>query len=186
MMNLSPALRRIAAPLLLAVATVVVAQPVQLAGSQVSATFSQMGVDVEAPFKRFSGDVSYDPAAPERATAELSVEVASFDLGDPQYNDEVLKPEWFDAAKHPQARFVSTAVQSAGAGKLKIDGTLTLKGKSAPVQFIASVTPEGGGYVFSGELPIKRLVYKIGEGDWADTEMVADEVRIRFRLLTAQ
>ncbi len=184
-MKLPHRFRRFAAPLLLAVATVAIAQPVQLAGSQVSATFSQMGVAVEAPFKRFSGKVDYDPAAPERASAQLSVDVASFDLGDPQYNDEVLKPEWFNAAKYPQATFVSSAVQAAGSGKLKIDGTLTLKGHSEKVQFVASVAPEGSGYTFSGELPVKRLAFHIGEGDWADTDTVADEVRIRFRLLTA-
>jgi polyisoprenoid-binding protein YceI len=30
--------------------------------------------------------------------------------------------------------------------------------------------------VFEGQLPIKRLAYNIGEGEWTDTSMVADEV----------
>ncbi len=184
-MNLPQRLRRIAAPLLLSVATAVIAQPVQLAGSTVSATFTQMGVAVEVPFRQFSGTIDYDPAAPERASAELLVEVGSFDFGDPQYNAEVKKPEWFDAARYPQARFVSDSARATGAGKLQIDGTLTVKGHSETVRVEVAVTPEGSGHVFSGELPIKRLAYRIGEGEWADTDMVADEVRIRFRLLTA-
>ncbi len=31
-------------------------------------------------------------------------------------------------------------------------------------------------------LPIKRLAFKIGEGDRADTSMVADDVQVRFEL----
>ena len=29
---------------------------------------------------------------------------------------------------------------------------------------------------------IKRLEFKIGEGEWADTSMVADEVQVKFKL----
>jgi polyisoprenoid-binding protein YceI len=184
-MPLTPTLRRLAAPWLLAIAAAAVAQPVQLAGSQVSAIFTQMGVPVEAPFKRFSGSVNYDPAAPEQASAELLVEVASFDLGDPQYNAEVLKPDWFDAARYPQARFASSAVRAVGDGKLEIEGQLTIKGHTENVRFVATVTPEGSGHLFSGELPIRRLAHRVGDGEWNDTSLVADEVRIRFRLLTA-
>ena len=34
----------------------------------------------------------------------------------------------------------------------------------------------------TGVLPIKRLAFKIGEGDWADTSMVADDVQVKFKL----
>ncbi|MFM2348046.1 MAG: hypothetical protein RL654_2799, partial [Pseudomonadota bacterium] len=29
---------------------------------------------------------------------------------------------------------------------------------------------------------IKRLEFKIGEGDWADTSMVANDVQVKFKL----
>jgi polyisoprenoid-binding protein YceI len=29
---------------------------------------------------------------------------------------------------------------------------------------------------------IKRLDFKIGEGDWADTSMVANDVQVKFKL----
>ena len=34
----------------------------------------------------------------------------------------------------------------------------------------------------TGVLPIKRLAFKIGDGEWADTSMVADEVQVKFKL----
>ena len=34
----------------------------------------------------------------------------------------------------------------------------------------------------SGAFAIKRLDFKIGDGDWKDTSMVANDVQIRFKL----
>ena len=34
----------------------------------------------------------------------------------------------------------------------------------------------------SGSFTLRRLDFRIGEGDWKDTSLVADEVQVRFRL----
>jgi polyisoprenoid-binding protein YceI len=52
----------------------------------------------------------------------------------------------------------------------------------APVSF----KTEGGQQVFEGVLPIKRLQFNIGEGEWKDTATVADEVQIRFHIVAAK
>ena len=39
--------------------------------------------------------------------------------------------------------------------------------------------------LLEGALPIKRLAFNVGEGDWKDTSMVADEVVIKFHIVTA-
>jgi polyisoprenoid-binding protein YceI len=44
---------------------------------------------------------------------------------------------------------------------------------------------EGGSGVFDGVFPIRRLQYNIGEGAWKDTDTVADEVQIKFHLVTS-
>jgi hypothetical protein len=72
-------------------------------------------------------------------------------------NKEVAKKEWFNAAQFPKATFVSTAIKPAGAGKLNVAGKLTIKGKTADVNFPLTVKTEGGKQVFEGQLPIKRL-----------------------------
>ena len=79
------------------------------AKSQISITFKQMGVPVDADFKKVNASVQYDPARPSAATAQFSIDIASFDLGSPEYNKEVLKPQWFDVARYPTATFTSTA-----------------------------------------------------------------------------
>ncbi len=161
------------------------AAPIDAAKSSVVIVFSQMGVPVEAQFKRFSGDVHFDAAAPANTRAALTVDVASFDLGDPEYNREVLKPEWFNAAKFTNATFTSSAVRVLSADKLEADGQLTIKGRTQKVVVPISVKQNGKQQTFSGELTIKRLAFAIGEGEWSATDMVEDNVKIRFTVVTA-
>jgi polyisoprenoid-binding protein YceI len=43
------------------------------------------------------------------------------------------------------------------------------------------MTQTGAISMANGVLPIKRLAFKIGDGDWADTSMVADDVQVSFK-----
>ena len=153
-----------------------------IAASGVSAVFKQMNVPVEAPFRTFAAQIDYDAAKPEASKASVDIATASMDLGDAEYNREVAKKEWFNTAQFPKATFVSTSIKPAGAGKLNVAGKLTIKGKTADVNFPLSVKTEGGKHLFEGQLPIHRLAFNIGEGEWKDTSMVADEVVIKFRV----
>ena len=166
---------------------VAVAAPLKTdaAKSSVSAVFKQMNVPVEAPFRSFSAQIDYDAAKPTASKASVEIATASLDVGDPDMNKEVAKKEWFNAAQFPKASFVSTSITPAGAGKFNVAGKLTIKGKAANVSFPLTVKTEGGKQVFEGQLPIRRLAFNIGEGEWKDTSMVADEVVIKFRVSAA-
>jgi polyisoprenoid-binding protein YceI len=179
---------RNSAILALAVALPVLAAQLKTdpAKSSVSAVFKQMNVPVEGKFKRFNAQIDYNATKPETSKANMEIEVASFDLGDAEFNKEAQKKDWFNGAQFPKATFVSSALKPAAAGKLDVSGKLTIKGKTADVTFPLSVKQEGAAQVFEGTLPIKRLAFNIGEGEWKDTGMVADEVVIKFRVVAAQ
>src|SRR6188508_1174942 len=59
-------------------------------------------------FRGATGTLAFDGDDPARL--EITVPVATLDLGDDNWNRKVLDGTFFDAAKLPQARFVSTAV----------------------------------------------------------------------------
>ncbi len=153
------------------------------AKSTVAAVFKQMNVPVEAKFKKFAVTIDYDAAKPDTSKASVDVDTASLDVGEEDMNKEVAKKEWFNAAQFPKATFVSSAIKAAGPGKLTVTGKLTIKGKASDVTFPLTVKDEGGKHVFDGALPIKRLAYNIGEGEWKDTGMVADDVTIKFHVV---
>lgn len=154
--------------------------------SSVGIVFKQMNVPVDAKFKKFSASIDYDNAKPELSKVMVEIDVSSFDLGDPEYNKEVLKKEWFNAVQFPKANFVSTSMKPAADGKLNVTGNLSIKGKTIVTSFPLSVKKEGANQLFDGSLPIKRLAFNIGEGEWKDTGMVADEVVIKFHVVTSQ
>ena len=173
---------------LLAVALAASASPLKTdpAKSTVSAVFRQMNVPVESQFKKFVAQIDYDAAKPELSRANVQIDTASLDLGGDDMNKEVAKKDWFNAAQFPKATFISSAIRASAPGKLNVSGKLTIKGKSTDVAFPMTVRTDAGKQVFEGALPIKRLTYAIGEGEWKDTSLVADEVVIKFRVTAGQ
>lgn len=157
---------------------------VDQAASTITAAFTQMGVEVPAKFKKFDAQIEFDPANVVAAKAQISVDVESFDLGDPAYNKEVLKKEWFNAAQFPKATFVSTSIKAAGPDKFLCAGLLTIKGKTQPVTVPVTLKQQGKNQIFEGALPIKRLDFNIGEGEWKTTDILIDEVKIKFKIVT--
>ena len=156
------------------------------AKSSVSAVFKQMNVPVEAKFKKFNIVISYDAATPDASKATAEIDTASLDLGEAEMNKEVAQKGWFNSAQFPKASFVSSTIKAAGPGQLNVSGKLTIKGKSSDINFPLTIKTEGGKQVFEGAMPLKRLAYHIGEGEWSDTSLVADDVTIKFHVTAAQ
>jgi polyisoprenoid-binding protein YceI len=188
MLTRSPFLRGAALAIALSIALPSVAALLKTdpGKSSVSAVFRQMNVPVEGKFKKFNAQVEFDAARLESSKANMEIDIHSFDLGDAEFNKEALKKEWFNSAQFPKATFISSAIKPGSGGKFDVAGKLTIKGKTADVNFPLIVKKEGTNQVFEGALPIKRLAFNIGEGDWKDTGVVADEVLIKFRLVAAQ
>lgn len=152
------------------------------AGSELVFVSRQMGVPVEGRFRKFDAQVSFDPAKPAAARIKVVVDVASATLGVPQTDADLPKPVWFNTAKFPQAVFESSAVKAAGPGRYEVSGKLSLKGVTQDVVVPVTLTQAGTITSASGTIPLRRLVFKVGENEWADTSMVADEVQLRFKL----
>jgi polyisoprenoid-binding protein YceI len=159
---------------------------VDLSKSKVSAISKQMNVPTEGVFKKFSAQVKFDPAKAAQGSAQVTIDVASYDLGDKMYNDQVAGKDWFDAKTYPQATFVSTAIAPAGGNKYNVTGKLTVKGKTETLTVPVTVTQSGATQVFDGVLPIKRSAFNVGTGEWKDTSIVADEVQIKFHIVAAK
>lgn len=146
--------------------------------SRITATFTQMNVAVDGRFQRFSGNVVYDTANVASSSAELSIDTASFDIGDEEYNAEVRKKEWFDSTVHPSATFKSTAIRPLGADRFEATGTLSLKGRTQTVKVPVTVRTDGAMRRFEGELPISRAAFGLGDAEW--NEVLEDKVLVKF------
>lgn len=151
--------------------------------SRIGFVSKQMGVPVEGSFGKFVAEVSFDPAKPEAGKASIEIELASIDAGSADANAEVAGRKWFDIANHPLARFESSSVKALGDSRFEVRGPLSIKGRTKEVVASFSLRQAGNTAVFEGEFPFKRTEFGIGEGIWADTSVVADEVQIRVRIV---
>ena len=61
-------------------------------------------------------------------------------------------------------------------------GQLNIKGQVRPVVVPVQISQAQGLSTASGQFKLKRLDFKVGDGDWRDTSIVADEVEVRFKL----
>lgn len=152
------------------------------AQSSIAFEIKQMGVPVQGHFKKFDAQINFDAVKLATSKVTFTVDIASATLGAPEMDSELPKATWFNTAKFPQAQFTSSAFNALGGGKYEVAGKLAIKGQSRDVTVPLAMTQAGATTTASGVLPIKRLAFKIGEGDWADTSMVADDVQVRFTL----
>ncbi len=152
------------------------------AQSEIVFVSRQMGVPVEGRFKKFDAQIAFDTAKPATSKIAFTVDTGSASLGVPETDAELPKPVWFNVPKFPQASFQSTAVKGLGGGKFEVAGKLSIKGNSHDVLVPVQLTQAGATTTATGTFTIKRLVFKIGEAEWSDTSMVADDVQIKFKL----
>jgi polyisoprenoid-binding protein YceI len=156
---------------------------IDAAKSEIKFVSTQMNVPVEGRFRKFNAKLDFDPAKPAASKAEIEVDLNSVDTGSDEADTEVKTKGWFNIALFPTAKFVSSAVKPMGSSRYEVTGKLTIKGKSLDVVAPVTVKQEGSNTVFEGGFTLLRLQYGIGEGMWSDTETVANEVKVRFRLV---
>ncbi len=72
--------------------------------------------------------------------------VASVEVDDENLAAHLQTPDFFDAEQFPELRFASTSVARDG-DKVSIDGELTIKGETAPVELVGTISgPVTDGY----------------------------------------
>ncbi|HET9044955.1 MAG TPA: YceI family protein, partial [Burkholderiales bacterium] len=98
------------------------AQTVDLAKSQISFGFRQENVPGEGTFRRFTAQVSFDPARPEATRANIEVDATSVDLGEAAWNSDMQGASWFDARQFPKATFVATGAKAVAGGRFEAPG----------------------------------------------------------------
>jgi len=152
------------------------------AGSEIAFVTRQMGVPVEGKFGKFTAQIALDPKKPEAGSVAFAIDTGSARFGAAETDAEVPKSEWLAVSRFPQATFKSTAIKAAGPGRFDVTGQLTIKGHTHAVTVPVQVAQSGAASTATGTFAIKRLEFKVGEGDWADTSMVADDVQVRFKL----
>jgi polyisoprenoid-binding protein YceI len=170
--------------MMLLATTQAAAEGVLIDKSEIRFLSRQMGVNVEGRFRKWKANIVFLPGELARSRAEFDIELGSIDLASDESETEARRPQWFDTARFPVAKFVSTSIRDLGGDRYEVAGALTIKGISHDtVVPIVLKKDAAGNSVAEGSFAIRRLDYKVGEAEWADPQTVANEVTVRIRMV---
>lgn len=179
----------------LAALSLALSTPAAAATWQIDPSHSQVGFRVrhmmitwvQGEFTDFSGTIEYDPAAPERTSAAVTVQIASVDTDEEKRDAHLTSPDFFDAATHPTMSFRSTRVAKARGGELELVGDLTIRGVTKPVTLQVEglgqpITDAWGNYRVGATVTgtINRHDFGVSWNDTLDSGgvVVGDEVQL--------
>ena len=170
------------AALLLSAAPVFAADYVQAPGSALTFASTYQGEVFTGRFPGFVTKLSFDPAQLATAKLDVTIPLATASTGNSDYDGEMRGDAFFNSAKFPQARYTATKFRALGGNKFAADGMLSLRGVSKPVTLNFTWTP-GAKPVLAGKASVKRLDFGVGEGDWADTSLIPNDIAVGTKVI---
>ena len=142
------------------------------------------GGPFDGTFQRFQPEIAFDPADLAGSRFRVTVETGTADTRDGD-RDAVLKgPEFFAVERWPKATFEASKFTAAGPGRYSAQGKLTLRDVTREVTLTFTFRPAADGRTatLAGGTSVQRLDFGVGQGEWRDTTMVGNEVKISFDL----
>jgi polyisoprenoid-binding protein YceI len=143
------------------------------------------GGEFEGRFERFDARIRFDPARPSQCALDVTVDLLSARTGEPERDTTLAGPEFFQAARFPQATFAGRDCRPTGSQRYEVTGRLELRGVARDLRLSLRFEPPtraGQPAHMTGSAVVQRLGFGVGQGDWRSTEWLADAVRVQFDL----
>ncbi|MFA5684686.1 MAG: YceI family protein [Lysobacteraceae bacterium] len=157
--------------------------------SQVRFVYNHMGFsNILGLIGELTGEIVYDADNVGESRISASIPLGAIRTGYQKLDEHLSAEDFFDIARFPAATFTSTAVESAGEGKLKVTGDFTLHGVTRPVTLDVTLNGQGAHPMtkapaigFDARTTIKRSDYGIDKY----VPAVGDEVQITVTIEAA-
>ena len=161
--------------------------------TQVIFAISHFGLtDYYGRFEKISGTLNFSPAAPEKSSVSVTIDMTSANVMNSELVGELAGPSVFDSAQFPTATFTSTSVERTGPTTGKMTGNLTLHGVTRSV--VLDITFNGGTQSpmgaaaydlgFHATTTVKRSDFGLDKMVWSS--VVGDEVKLTIEALFVQ
>lgn len=147
---------------------------------------TQTGKAFKGKFQKFTPVIVFDPANLPGSTIKVTVDVATAKTGDGQRDAALPTPDWFDAKKFPQAKFVSTKIVAKGQGAYEAIGALTIRDVTMPLTLPFQLTMTGDKATAKGSVTLQRQKFGIGRGEFATDEWVGFDVAVSYAINAAR
>lgn len=153
--------------------------------SKVGFSISHLTNTATGQFNKFTSQLNFQKANPDKSTISFSVDVASVDTGNSGRDSSIRGDEYFAVAKYPQMTFESKAFKKVGENQFMVTGPLTIKGHTKNISVPVTLTKTGVTWAtgeevlrFKGAFAIDRTEFGVGES----SSLLGSEVNIKLDL----
>ena len=158
--------------------------------ANLSFTYDHLGYSTtDGRFGDWDGTLLIDKDTPANSSIEFTINIDSLDTFWAERDTHLKSPDFFDAAKFPQATFKSTAVEQTGENQLEVTGDLTLKGITKPVTLTVDVKAMGEHPMAkkpAAGFAVSTVIKRSDFGMDMFVPYVGDEVTVTFHAETLQ
>jgi polyisoprenoid-binding protein YceI len=184
--------RMVLAPILLCIGLPVQAATWVLAPGESRVAFQyKYGSDpYEGVFTNVDATFEFDIMQPGTCDFQVTINLDNIDIESPEVLDYLLDFELFDVDQFPTASFKAEKCSLNSLNSFTSDGTLTIRDQTHPLSFPFTFDIEtlDGQIAFhlTSEVTILRLDYGVGQGYWANTAEVPNEVVVSVDVYAIQ
>jgi polyisoprenoid-binding protein YceI len=158
-------------------------------GSAIRFTAYQERAPVEGSFRAFTAEIVFDPDALAASRVAVTIDVASITTGHKDRDTALRSSSFLDVKTWPSAAFKGDRLVHEGGDRYEAHGRLTIRdvSKDVVLPFRLTIEQSAGRRIAraSGELTISRVDYGIGQGEWASTKTVGEDVAIHVEIVAS-
>jgi len=141
---------------------------------------------VDGSFNEFSGEIKFDPENLAESKFFFEIKTDSVNTNLAKRDKHLQSADFFDAGKFPLMTFESVKITDVGNNVYQVLGKFTVKGETYELELPLTVAGVKNHPAvknkqvigFNGGVTIDRLIYKVGNGKFAEMGVVGKDVEI--------
>lgn len=157
--------------------------------STVTFQYSYEGAPYEGAFKNVQATFDIDITNPGACNFSVTIPIADIEI-EKEAKDFMMDIELFDVDQFPTASFQASKCTLVSLNSFTAEGGLTIRNQTHPVAFPFTLDIEmydgQPRFHMTSEVTIQRLDYGVGQGYWANTSTIPNDVLIKVDVYAGQ
>ena len=133
----------------------------------------------QGSFPKLTGTFSVDGDV-TKARLEVTIDIDSMTTDTPKLTAHLKSPDFFDAKRFTEAKFVSKSIK-AGADGYVVTGDLTLHGVTHALSFPAKIATTAGALTVSAQFDLNRHEWGISYGKGNVNDLVKMTIEVKAK-----
>lgn len=126
--------------------------------------------------------IRFDPEFLDKSSVRIGFDLGATKSGDADRDSALLGDDFFDIGHTPSATYVANKFEKTGASSYIAKGTLTLRGKTLPLNLPFKLTISGNTASMTATTLIDRQAYGVGRGEFAATSAIPAMINVDINL----